>query len=735
MALVLSLILIPSISSLTKTYNFSSTFQGINMFAYDCDNHQNSIPPLGFPPDCIALSGDYDDVTADAGLDARDGVYQSATLNAADRYVYIYFNTSINETASDISEINWTWQGQSDDLADIYSYWYNFSSSAWVKFDFKDDIGVTGDFNITNISNNNFINGSQTNLIIFDNRTNVGSKSLKTEYVELKITYTPTVTVNLSSPNDLVSSSALLNNFVCNSSVSSGDTLNGVNLTIWNNDGTVNGSNYTVISGTTNSTNLSYTFAASGIYKWNCRVNSTSGSSAYASSNRTLTISTDAPAITLNYPNNNTYFNTNTNIYLNYTATDSNGLSQCQVWGDWTGTWHKNSTNTGVVSGSQNFTLINVSSDRVSIWNIWCNDSTNSANFSSNNFTFTTDTTYPTILLENITTTAGSQTFTFDTLATDTNLNNCFYTIYNSTGGVDPSTTANDSVSCTANDASETVSAFGTYNLTIYSNDSAGNINSTTSSFTISVAAAVGGGGGGGETLVPVIALKPLVSSTLTISPTALSELQRAILYSKIRESCLNYSKLNNCLLTIQEKNDLLNSLKNNFVVISLSELEAYIDQFNNAEVEEIEVSEVNADLYGLFKSTLQVIESGFLVFPKKLSPFFLVTSKNSEFQYEVKSNKLLKSAELVNGELGLSVELKSSSTALIKYKPQTLDFSAKTIKGTINYISEEGETVFQEVEIRALYVLDSTVIAIVIGSILVVSFLVLRRSKKQSLF
>jgi hypothetical protein len=53
---------------------------------------------------------------------------------------------------------------------------------------------------------------------------------------------------------------------------------------------------------------------------------------------------------TRNYPSNKTYFNNKSNIYFNYTATDSNGLSVCELWGDWTGVWHKNYTWSGPAS-------------------------------------------------------------------------------------------------------------------------------------------------------------------------------------------------------------------------------------------------------------------------------------------------------------------------------------------------------------------------------------------------
>lgn len=222
-----------------------------------------------------------------------------------------------------------------------------------------------------------------------------------------------------------------------------------------------------------------------------------------AQDSNSFTISLSAPAITLNYPSNNTYFASGNNIYLNYTATDSNGIGACEVWHDLNGTFAKNQTNTGVASGQMNFTIFNISVDNRYRWNVFCNDTIGQGRFSSNNFTFTVDTTLPQITINSITQIGQTQTFSFSHTETDSNLNSCWYSVRNSSGGIDPATSENFSIDC--NDAgSETVSDFGTFNLTVYANDTAGNINSSTSAFTLNQAGG-DGGGGGGPTNVTVI--------------------------------------------------------------------------------------------------------------------------------------------------------------------------------------------------------------------------------------
>jgi hypothetical protein len=112
----------------------------------------------------------------------------------------------------------------------------------------------------------------------------------------------------------------------------------------------------------------------------------------------TFSISLGAPAINLNYPVDNKYFNNGTNLYFNFTATDGDGLSVCQLWGNWTGTWHNNYTWVKPNSNQMNFTIVNITNNNMFFrWNVWCNDTLNNGKFGSTNFTFTIDTIKPNI--------------------------------------------------------------------------------------------------------------------------------------------------------------------------------------------------------------------------------------------------------------------------------------------------------------------------------------------------
>ncbi len=201
------------------------------------------------------------------------------------------------------------------------------------------------------------------------------------------------------------------------------------------------------------------------------------------SSNISFWVDSINPSITINTSfSNGSYLNYNNSIKINATINDTN-LNTC---------WYNDNigTNTTFTCGT-NLSL-NLSEGLHTI-QIWANDTLNNKN--SAQISFTPDVTYP--IVNNIvtSTTDGSYAFTFSANITDTNLASCKYTIYNSLGF--PDGTANKSMSC-GSTVADLVSAFASYTLTIYANDSAGNENSTNASFTISAGSGSSSGGGGG---------------------------------------------------------------------------------------------------------------------------------------------------------------------------------------------------------------------------------------------
>lgn len=221
-------------------------------------------------------------------------------------------------------------------------------------------------------------------------------------------------------------------------------------------------------------------------------------------STRDFSVSLSVPAINLVSPSNGTYFSSGLNVYLNYTALDVDGLDTCSVWHDVSGVFVLNSSNSGVGNGTMNFSVVNAS-DGFHNWNVECNDSTGASGFSLNNFSFVVDETVPVVSIHSFVTTAGSQTFDFNSTIIDANTDSCKYSIYS--GGSIDGLSENVSIPCDSN-ATATTTGFGSFTLRVYALDLAGNENFSESGFTVSpVEPGENGGEGsagapGGETVV-----------------------------------------------------------------------------------------------------------------------------------------------------------------------------------------------------------------------------------------
>ena len=156
----------------------------------------------------------------------------------------------------------------------------------------------------------------------------------------------------------------------------------------------------------------------------------------------TFTISSVVPSISLKYPTANLWINNGTARYINFTATDTDGIDDCQLWGNWSG-WHLNYTWESIASGVMNWTQVNLS-DGNYIYNVWCNDTLDNQGFATNNRTFHIDTTYPLIAFDTATeadNTNFSRNWIYANVTfTETNFNNITFHLLNDTGAVNTTT-------------------------------------------------------------------------------------------------------------------------------------------------------------------------------------------------------------------------------------------------------------------------------------------------------
>jgi len=177
--------------------------------------------------------------------------------------------------------------------------------------------------------------------------------------------------------------------------------------------------------------------------------------------------------IIFNSPADASISNTNL-ITFNVTAEITGGatLTNISLWTNETGTWGVRNITTGLSGTTHTQTWKRTISEGNYIWNVESCESNGDCEFATSNYTLRIDTTAPTINITYPETSMGygaiGENETFNWTATDDNLDTCWYE-YNNT---------NTTVTCGDNTTSfELVNGFT--NITFYSNDTAGNENST----------------------------------------------------------------------------------------------------------------------------------------------------------------------------------------------------------------------------------------------------------------
>lgn len=433
-------------------------------------------------------------------------------------------------------------------------------------------------------------------------------------------------------------------------------------------------------------------------------------------------VDTVPPMVSLEFPTSNQYL-ANGSLNMNYTPYGQAGVvDTCELYGNWSG-WglkYQNTTATNASTDSVNVSL----SDGAYIWNVWCNNTVGTEDWSQQgNITFTIDTVYPQTVLNLITTTLGSQTISFSHNASDINMDICSYSIYNSSGDVD-GLNNNVTVTCNAS-TSATVSSFGTYSLYFHSRDKAGNENSTNSSFNVQDLTLSIGGSGGTVTKISTVAL---------IKPEgvnfAYSDLDRAKLYKVFSVYCVNKTNfIGRCNLDgdgpLLEINELYQ------ISMELEELLLWLEQYNKNEVENVEIPQREVTKWGLIVAMVEFIPIEFASLPSKIDGIFIAL--DDTWEYDVLLNKVFISGAVINGDLGFSVEKIGDTQAKLKYKifsyPPEYYFSVEKTK--INYVDLDGNSIFQDVTLRVITPKGLFMLVIIGILVIIVSFFIFRKRIK----
>ena len=239
----------------TVTYNYSTGIN--NMWAWDAGND------VGCPgasnvlhPSCLDTN-----ITANSALDASDDVRELENY-APNASMLFIANTSI--TISDITLINWTWEGQDTGIAgNLMFYLWNVSSSSYnlVGSDAGGGTDVVLSFLETNSSQ--FVNSSGYTHFLVQQGNSV-TAYLLTDFVKLEITYNGLI---INSP---ISNQEILNSLSTNLNTSQA----GYNNTIWYTWNKVK--NYTLCTDS-NECQETITFSRQGYYNLTVYANKSDG--------------------------------------------------------------------------------------------------------------------------------------------------------------------------------------------------------------------------------------------------------------------------------------------------------------------------------------------------------------------------------------------------------------------------------------------------------------------------
>lgn len=188
--------------------------------------------------------------------------------------------------------------------------------------------------------------------------------------------------VTLVSPADNFNSPNSINNLVLNYTDSY--QLKNTTYRIYSNDSLLNTTSLN-ISGTTNETNLSYSFTEDGEYSWNVNVCDSLGH-CNQTENYTIYINTDIPAVNIYTPADE-YSTTSKTHFFVYSVSDNEyEIDTCKLYFGTEDSFIEVESTDEVTELIPNL-FTHTSSAGTYLWNVWCNTTNGTEGFSPNNFT------------------------------------------------------------------------------------------------------------------------------------------------------------------------------------------------------------------------------------------------------------------------------------------------------------------------------------------------------------
>ena len=439
---------------------------------------------------------------------------------------------------------NDTWQnlGQmllkftSADALDISSctLYGNFNGTDWLANLSKANVlsGVQNNFTL-NLSNGTYLWNVQCNDTLNNFASSANNYTFSIDSVK------PFIALNAPIDNFNMTSMTLIFNWTAIDNLDKGLKCN---LSI---NGLVNLSLVESINGTP--TNVTVNGINDGNYTWNvtCLDNA---SNSNISETRRFVKDQSAPTITLDTAND-TWFK-HGNVSLRFTASDTQGIGACLLYGNFNGSWLANQTKTGISSGVQDSFLINLTNGTY-LWNVWCNDTVGNYSFSQSNYSFAVDTILPAVEL-------NAPIYNYNTSSQSILFNWTVADVFDS--GLLCNITINNKVnfsniqSLNATPTTQTINGFneGTYLWNVTCMDNATNVNSS-------------------ETRLLTVDMTPPVITLNTANDTWQRDGNITLRFiasdSRGIDSCVLFGDFNNSWSANETKAGILSGIQNNFSI------------------------------------------------------------------------------------------------------------------------------------------------------------------------
>ncbi len=430
-------------------------------------------------------------------------------------FVFIEREFLVNPpTVTLIDPANDTWYDSQSIITFTYNVTSTFFNMSSCKFYLDGSLNQTNN-SITNDVNQTFTLQSvlpegahtwQVGCVEDSTKLQQGNSSIFDFYIDLT-----KPEVNLTTPATGTPTNVVTNTF----SGSFGDNLGLANATlqVWNSTGSLIGTNFTTLSGTSDTASLDVTVPTDGTYYWNYLVYDRAGNFNNSASNYTLLVDLTKPNVDLSTPANDTSIN---GLFQSFTGNFSDsftGLKNATLM-VWNSTGGLIGTNSSLISGSSNSTTrgFTFPGEGTYYWNYLVYDVAGNSDFNENNFTFIVDLSKP--VVELISPANGSpsglfQSFTGNFTDPLAGLKNATLMIWNSTDGLVGTNFSLVSGTSNSTTLGFTFSSDGVYywNYKVY--DMAGNFNFNNTNFTLFV-----------DTSAPVVELITPVNNTPTNSLT-----------------------------------------------------------------------------------------------------------------------------------------------------------------------------------------------------------------------